>query len=515
MKTMFLVYHLWHLWSIRHMWKVAATSSIKSLCYNARMIRDTLPFRNFYAYAKRTASARFISSALQLLEEKLGAQLLYDVDRLPHPYPELADLLALAETMRAHGTIRAYGPMKSIADEPRMSHWFAECGNTTQNKTAGAAWKNDRLALTRTLAEANERYLWYEKIDFGHPTRIENIARMPQQSLLPERFAGFSSRDRETHKKLAIDTDSQFAWIRGYSWTKHSSIWIPLQTVSAFPGSIRNHSLEQEPLIRPRITNGLASHTTKNKAIRAGALELLERDAYIITWLNQISPPRIDISTLEDASDELRDMVRTCRRYNLTPHIVRLLTDAPVYALCAVLEDRSGAGPRYAFGLKAGNNAAHAATGALLEALRAHRGIRTSWQNKKFDPNAPVRSIGHYDRLQYWAHGNNHERLAFFIAGHIKPLQEEFEKDSEEAHLQRIVAWCRNKSYELASVSFTTSKHNHTPWHIESVVIPELQPAYLLERIPSVSGKRLREVPKLLGYEARETPFIDAPHPFA
>jgi hypothetical protein len=55
---------------------------------------------------------------------------------------------------------------------------------------------------------------------------------------------------------------------------------------------------------------------------------------------------------------------------------------------------------------------------------------------------------------------------------------------------------------------------NVSPWHIEMVVIPELQPIHYSEDLPHIGGARLSEIPTRFGYTPR-TPFIEEPHPFA
>ncbi len=482
------------------------------------MLRDVIAFRDFWHRVRgNDIRSRAVAAATAFLEKRVGGEMVYDIEKLPYPYLELASLLEFAELLKERGIITQYGPMRSPPDEPRMAHWYATCNNAGSHVTAGASTESEEEALIKALAEANERYLWYETFDFGS-VRVATEKEMEDQaSLKTGLFAGYSAELRAQNKRLHIDESSRFAWIQGHSWTKNSPVWLPAQTVSGFSGPIASvHRISSEPFIRPAITNGLASHISRERAVLSGVLELIERDAYIITWLNQLSAPRLDLATLAEESAALNTIVSRCRRYRLEPHIVRLVSDAPTYALCAVLEDMSGIAPRFSFGLKANQNPAKAAEGAILEALRAHRGIRGTWAKKDFNPQIPVREIGHYERLQYWTYGKNHENLEFFIKGPQVPRKKEvFENDSPEEHLTRIVEWCKSKSYSLATVSFTHSKRNFSPWHIEASVIPEIQPAHLVERYPTSFGKRVAEVPRALGLTPRSEPYLDAPHPFA
>ena len=56
------------------------------------------------------------------------------------------------------------------------------------------------------------------------------------------------------------------------------------------------------PHIRDSISTGLATGSTRLQAVENAALECIERDAIVITWLNQLSVPLIDQQTIPDES---------------------------------------------------------------------------------------------------------------------------------------------------------------------------------------------------------------------
>jgi len=88
-----------------------------------------------------------------------------------------------------------------------------------------------------------------------------------------------------------------------------------------------------------------------------------------------------------------------------------------------------------------------------------------------------------------------------------------WESDTEEEHLKRVITWCRDNDYECASVSLGVSAANPTPWYIEMVIMPDLQPIHLTESRRHLGGVRLKSIPTRFGYTARDQPFIGAPHP--
>jgi ribosomal protein S12 methylthiotransferase accessory factor len=342
-------------------------------------------------------------------------------------------------------------------------------------------------------------------------TARELASRYP--ILAPERFVGFSEKQRLTDPDLALAADAKFLWIQGVSLVTGKKTYVPAQQVSAAhrPFSVT----PREPMIRRLITNGLATWPTYAGARLAGALECLEREAYMVMWFNQLTLPRAKLPSLRARSSTLDTLIARCERYGLKVHVVPMLTDAPTHAVCAVLEDASAVGPRFVLGLKANRSLTRAAEGAILEALRARRFTRREDAAKYFDPGKGVDAIGHRGRIYYWAIPEHAKHLEFLTKGEEKEFPEAaWENDMIEQHLQRVTTWCRDKRYECVAVSLGTSKKNPIPWHVEMVIIPELQPTHLTENFRHLGGERLKSVPEQFGYRARETPFIERPHPY-
>ncbi|HWO07177.1 MAG TPA: YcaO-like family protein, partial [Candidatus Paceibacterota bacterium] len=446
----------------------------------------------------------------------LSASMVVDRDAIPYGDDALADLFLLAERMRSHGILRSYHLRHDMPDEPPMHYWQVRFRDAPdEGKGSGSDMRDSRHALTCALAEALERHIWYEYSDYFLLPMRKTVAEMAAYPhIAPERFTGFSDAQRSAHPRLRVTPESTFLWIQGYSWTEGRPLWLPAQTVSA-SATITEHGKFSEPLLRGRITTGLATHVTREEALLAGALEVIERDAYMVTWLNQLSPPRYDIDALAASYEPLAHLRAQCVRYRLQLHAVRLPTDAPAHAVLAVVEDSSGMAPRFSVGLKAHRDPRAAMYKAIIEALRARRGTRRRLTRRAKD--APVETtIGHRERLTYWAREDTAPRLSFLIAGERMPFPKEvWEDDSIAQHFERITKWCTDRAYELTSVSLTDSRANITPWHVEMVVIPELHPMHVSEQFPHHHPRRLASVPLQFGYTPLPEPFSAEPHPFS
>jgi ribosomal protein S12 methylthiotransferase accessory factor len=490
------------------------------------MLMDIIPFHQVWKETRNSSFAtRSIISFIHFLEQRLGAEFVYDATNIGYESSNMAGVFELAEALRAQGVISLYGRHTSLPDEPRIAYWFAKYGIKGDRRATGSSVDDNRLAFTIALAEAIERYVWFECTDQFLDLRNATVSEITKnkEALSPERFVGYSDFQRENNPQLHYKPSDVFAWVEGYSWTKEKSSWVPAQIVSGHKTLLAGKPPRMEPAIRQAITTGIAVHPKRINALLSGALEVIERDAYIIMWLNQLSLTRIDPSEFLMKSEALNKLFSRCKRYRLEPHIIRLITDAPTYALAVVLEDTTGSLPKFTIGLKAHRDPVRAIEGATFEALRAHVGPRRakmtlSKSKIDWEPSRKTIDITHFDRMMYWAEESfvdRADRLAFLIKGDFRPLgKEEWEADTDEEHFERIVKWCRKREYELVSVSHTGTAKNVPGWHIEFVVIPELQPMHFSEKLPYVGGKRLHDIPLKFGYIPRE-PYLDDPHPFA
>lgn len=480
--------------------------------YHAQVITNTSSFERIWLriHGQNTIS-RSVTAFIQLLERRFGARFIYDASQFPFG-PELADLSELAARLKLHGILKRVSKISALPDEPPLFQWSVESNTTTPHTTGGLSFEGDRSALTAALAESLERYIWFETSDYFDGKRIATASSVGTPRIHPSTFAGFSPDQRKSDEKLTLHETAKLLWTRGYSWTSTKKVWLPAQVVSAFEA---RRKAKEEPMIRPSITTGLATWTNRAGAVLRGALEVIERDAFMIMWLNQLSLPKLSIDELKGAHPSLNTLLNTCEQYRLRAHFVQLITDAPAYVVCAVVEDESAEGPPITIGTKAHASLADAAESALLEALRARSNVRKR-RHIHTHKSSGSTSFRQNQRPQYWSEEGRHKRLSFLTAGKRINLSEEgpWEKDTDEQHLQRIIEWCKEKKYDLVSVNMGKSRRNPLPWKIEMVVIPQLQPLHQDERYPCIYGARLQEIPQQFGFTPRAKPFTEEPHPF-
>ncbi len=463
-----------------------------------------------------TPRERAIVSFLSFIERKLGVKIVRDTRNQLYD-ATLAEPLHLAYLLKEKGILKEFGrTSNTFPDEPRMKSWYAICNERTSHAVGGTTWESDRDALYAALAEGLERYIWFTQDDyFQNPVRT-TVAGIAQRGahIPPEGFVGFSDTQREGRATRTLRDSAEYLWITGTSLISNTPIYVPAQVATR---AQEEKKASHEPYIRQTTTNGLATWPTQSGARLAGMLELIEREAYMMMWLNQLTLPRLSLTRLcaEDAS--LARSIATCERYNIKVHVVQLVTDAPTHAVAVVLEDGSSVAPRFAVGLRAHRSLSTAIKKATTEALRARRFVRL-WQEEgnAWDVNTDQDTVGHRERVYYWSVPAHAKHLAFMVAGdEIEPVPAAWDQDTEDAHLARMIKWCTETNLECITFSLGDSAKNPTQWFIEMVVMPQVQPTYLTEQLRAFGGDRWREIPKARGYAVRSEPFAEHPHPFA
>lgn len=481
------------------------------------MLIDALPFTKILQNIGRGFDTKAVGAFITFIEKRLGAEFLVNKGNIPYGRADLLPLFKTAEKLQAAGVIDYFSPNFGYADEPLRYSWTVRCATPDQHMAGGMSASSDEDALVSALAESLERFIWFSDhswLKHGERLSTSQIAQSGKQFLSPTRFSGFSTEQRNQSKRLQITDDSVFNWIRAWSVLHKEEVLAPAQIFL----SGRDGQFKDEPIIRTPITTGLATWPTKEGAILRGILEIVERDAYMITWLNQLRLPRLDLEKIANSRPSLLDLIQRCRQYGLEPRAVRLVSDAPTYAVCASVEDTYGNAPGITIGLKAHYDLARAVEGALLEALRMRQTIRRRVEaDGQWDESKNPNHINHIERTHYWSKPGRDHKLRFLFGETQSSVQEltKVTADDDTEQLDSLLSWAKAKNYDVVTLSLGKSRFNVSPWQVEMVTMPELQPMHQNEHYRYLSGDRIKEVPRMFGYEPLDKPYTEEPHPFA
>ena len=255
------------------------------------------------------------------------------------------------------------------------NHAFAEETEDSHVACSGKGFTT-RAAWISCVGEAVERYSagrWSpDELVMATRAELPGDAVDPRDLVLyePERY------DDLPYAPYADET--RLAWLTGCSLTDASEIWVP--AIAALMEFTVGDSSE---FLFPITSNGLAAGPTLQAAVTSAIFEVLERDAFMITWSNQLPARRLDGATHPDA--DVRDLVLGYRRRGVRLELFELPTDHPVCVVMGVAFQEGGfGGPAATVGLGAHVDPARAARQAVLEVGQ----VRPAFRERARGPDA-------------------------------------------------------------------------------------------------------------------------------
>src|SRR5262249_44468970 len=132
-------------------------------------------------------------------------------------------------------------------------------------------------AWASCLGEAVERYSggrWD-----ASETTLARRAELDGRNIDPAQLLLFAPGELERLPYAPYTEDSVLRWVRGRSLIGDDEVWVP--AISVF---MEYQVLSEEEYVCPVTSNGLAAGPTLRGAVLRAIYEVLERDAFLITW---------------------------------------------------------------------------------------------------------------------------------------------------------------------------------------------------------------------------------------
>ncbi|RSS56403.1 YcaO-like family protein [Streptomyces sp. WAC06614] len=249
------------------------------------------------------------------------------------PGPDLS-----VQTLTALLVDSRYGPvigLQPVPDSPaslvaavHARHGKAsEAAGYGRGRTLAAA---SRLALLERLERAGSESL----VGAARPVRAA-YRDLPGRALDPRRL-GDLAPEQYAHPSCRVDPfspDDVLRWIPAQVWGTDTPCWVPLEA-----GSYHVHPEPRPGQRWGRVlyesSNGCALGATLDEAALHAVVEVLERDAFLMTWWAGRPVPRIDWSSVTDPTTvALRSAMR---RAGYEVDLLVLTRDVPVPAVWAL-----------------------------------------------------------------------------------------------------------------------------------------------------------------------------------
>jgi len=238
-------------------------------------------------------------------------------------------------------------------------------------------------------------------------------------------------------------------------------------------------------------------------------------------WLNKLSLPKTLLSNIKDK--ELIKIILLLKNSNFEIIINDITNDIQIPTFCCWLIDKSGNGSAIALGISANLNPELAIRKSIEEAEETRFGIKKlmrvkndiSYENdfskvKTFDDHA----------LLYYKY-NMIPKLNFIHnPSKIKEIKNinNISSGNPLDDINICINKINKRGLDIIVVDITTDDIRDIGFYVVRVIIPDMQPLNPNYNYRFLGGKRLYEVPKIIGYKKNSTTEEELnplPHPFA
>jgi ribosomal protein S12 methylthiotransferase accessory factor len=329
----------------------------------------------------------------------------------------------------------------------------------------------------------------------------------------PASFALFHERQyaQPDFPYAPFTRDTRIRWTPAFRLPGGEPAFVPTQLTSlgtAFHG---------EPHLGYSTSSGMACGPTFEEAILAGLLEIVERDAFMLTWYNTLSLPRVDYAA--DAA-----IVEDERRFYRSTGLRYLVLDLSVFhaipTALGIVRDDSGE-----IALAVGCASAPTMRDAVRKALR--EAFQTRAFGRQLRADQPERRCETFDAVEefedhvlYYSLPQGAQQAAFIDrsqqrvrVGDVAPL----EGDSVTAHILAIVDRLTRAGVDTYVVDNTPPDLRSAGLRTAAVVAPQLCRLDVPYRFRYLGGERLCRTSYGLGLLPRPQTIDDLnclPHPF-
>ncbi len=371
----------------------------------------------------------------------------------------------------------------------------------------------DEQAIFGAVGEAVERYCG--GIIDRRQLIFSSYAELGNRAVHPPTFFSFSDKQYSdpTFPYPAFDPTTQTSWMTALALASNQQVLVPaffvyLDGDSDLPGDY----------ILPVTSNGMASGPTLEFAAYSGLCELIERDAFIITWLNRLPAPRIYFDHRPGIETEI---LRHYARFGIELVAFNFTTDIQVPVVMAMLIDHSGKSPAVATGLGCHLDGPTALRKAIFEVCQARFGDierMAAGAGANLNQYEDVKNLDDHSAFFYTTARLGELDFLFHHDQYVKVEDlQTYKSQSEAEKLQSVIARLHSVNVESYVVEITTADIASLGFRVVRTLASELVPIYFGYGLEPLGTRRLFEVPERLGYGGRLTisDLNPCPHPMA
>lgn len=347
--------------------------------------------------------------------------------------------------------------------------------------------KNKNKAIVGCLAEALERYCmsYVPK----NQLIISKKKNLPLKFTF-EDFALYSKTQYNENEKFANPNVDLIEWTKIYNFEKKGEYKL-------WPASLIYLPYDYGKNVAETTSTGMAAGFTMSDCIKSGLLELIERDALMINFMQRLNPPEIDIKTIDGNNKKFVNLIE--KEYKIK--IYRLYSDINIPIYLSIIYNGRGNKTHYGIGACASLDSDWAINKSLKECLFTYF-YSNNLMKEKQKKAEKIKTL--YEHFLYYQ-GSNFNKLLF--------NSKIIEYKKEKIAFEQLVNELKEKNMNIYYKDLTTNDIKSTGLKVVRVIVPGLIDLNKSHIYPRLAAKRFFEVPKDLGLRY-ENDLTSLPHPF-
>jgi ribosomal protein S12 methylthiotransferase accessory factor len=436
-------------------------------------------------------------------------------------YQRLAEIVDCLLDPRV-GIIQFAGELPIEAGAPNFFHFYAKVCNTEafdprKNFAAGGGASTERAsALAKAIGEGVERYCSAQYDLEELP--LYSWEKAPFRCVEPDAFALYGSAQYAAPGMLYVpfENTTPVRWAPTLDPLNEETWYVPAGMV--FLPYVYYQGSDDAPIVQP-VSTGLACHLSAQEAALSGLCEVVERDAFMITWQARLSAPHIRLDSLSDAN---LDRVERFQRAGATIMMLDITLDTGIPTILSVFRHPSPHAPPIGFATATALNPEDAVRKSLEELAHTRNYMQhiTSWLPRLVTaPPEYENIVDQRTHLNFWC-DHAHTALADFIfaSSERKSFKDIPNLATGRPHEDVLLACRRIRAigHQVLLADVTTEDVASLGLSVMRAVIPGFQPLQMGYAYRPLGGSRLWEIPQKLGYRGitRESGDNPVPHPF-
>jgi ribosomal protein S12 methylthiotransferase accessory factor len=384
--------------------------------------------------------------------------------------------------------------------------------------TAGGSGLFKEEAELKAICEAIERYC-----NYACPTErliYDTALNLGKEALDLDKLPRLSATELE---RLGVERQLQTKsvpryWVRGISLHSRQPTWIPASLVYLGLG---NEYAAAEATVTPFISTGTALGSSLEHALVSGLCEVIERDAFTISWLNRLPLPRLELPSLDKLPFELAERLRRVQAWGIETYFFDATLDLgipTVIALQVTPDGRIACVTASATGFEPLRLMAKCLD--ECSAVRMSLTVVTKLRPKRREDFSRGASLE--DSMLFYADAEAISYFDYLTRNNTTPPRQlsdfGFPNNTEDAYsdkLNLLLSRFHQAGLEAFAVDITVPEVRPTGFWAVKTIVPGMHPLGVQLSMRFLDNPRLYRVPSLLGYKQRsEADVPNLPTPF-